>query len=221
MGRPPRGKTLLSEERLLKTAIAIVDELGVDALTMRNLAERLSVTAMSLYRYCDSHETLLDAVQRTILVQFAPEPVKSEQGYREVLTELAKSLRRAFKAHPNAVTLFATRPIRGTRVFEQLNTVLERLARAGFEPSIAHYLVDAITAFTVGLSLEEFASRPRQSTGSQPQIYRPNAHCPVSSGSPAEPVITPGIAPDYETEFIVGLLAMIDGFGNRYAKRAR
>jgi AcrR family transcriptional regulator len=219
LGRPPRGKTLLSEERLLKTAISIIDESGVPALTMRHLAERLSVTAMSLYRYCDSHESLLDAVQQAIIDRYAPPPANNDQSYREALTEMAKALRRTFKAHPQAVVLFATRPT--TRVYAHHDATLRCLAQAGFEPSIAVYLVDAIIAFTVGLSLEEFSRRPQTPLLDEERTQPAKTHRKSRVGgadSPGSVSVKPN---DYETEFIVGLLAMIDGFGSRYAKRVK
>jgi AcrR family transcriptional regulator len=206
-GRPPRGKTLISEERLLKTAIFIIDEFGVPALTMRHLAERLGVTAMSLYRYYDDHEALLDAIQRTIVEGNAPAIIEPGQGYREVVTETAKALRRAFKAHPRAVVLFATRKVHYSS--RHVAAILERLQKAGFEPSIARYLIDAVFAFTIGLSLDEFA-RGEAKPGRPVQ------------GHPGECTSLPlGNVKDYDTEFVVGLLAILDGFGSRFAKRAK
>lgn len=198
LGRPRRGKTLISEERLLKTAIHIVDEGGVEALSMRHLASLLGVTAMSLYRYCADHDALLDAVQRAIIAQYAPPPSEPRRSYREELTELAKALRRAFKAHPRAVVLFATRRATLGRAYD--DTILERLLQSGFEPSIARYLLDAITTFTVGLSLDEFARSSTKSAQEAPEAKRETNH-------------------DYDASFIVGLLAILDGFGSRYKKR--
>jgi len=217
VGRPPRGKTLLSGARIIKTALSIVDEAGVDALSMRSLAARLSVTAMSLYRYCDSHDVLLDTIHDEIIAQHLPHPVTKEQSYREVLTEMAKALRRAIKAHPNAAILFATRPVRGSRSAAHLDAMIGRLLAAGFELSIAVYLIDAVSAFTIGLCLSEFARTPRA------------VGAPMAPSSPAadgdllhlKRLAQHEAKHDYETEFVVGLLAMIDGFGARYAKRTK
>lgn len=189
LGRPPRGKTLISEERMLKLALAIVDEGGAGALTMRALAERLGVTAMSLYRYCDNHEGLLDAVHRQILDQHPTLPISADQSYRQVLTETAKALRRAIVAHPKAASLFATRDAIVPTHREQ---VLMRLSAAGFERSIAQHLLDAVVAFTLGLSLSQYAG-PQSVLGSD----------------------------DHDTSFVLGLLAVIDGFANRYGRRAK
>lgn len=216
LGRPPRGKTLLSESRLIKVALAIVDESGPEALSMRTLAARLGVTAMSLYRYCDSHEALLDELHRRILSEHAPQPVTKDQNYREVLTGMAKALRRAIKAHPKAAILFASRPVRGPSAASYVNAVMGRLIEAGFEHSMAAYLIDAVGAFTVGVCLSEFA-RKSEASGDD----RECAAGPASSLPHLEKLGAIDVKHDYETEFVVGLLALLDGFGSRYAKRAR
>ncbi|MGC4067087.1 MAG: TetR/AcrR family transcriptional regulator [Polyangiaceae bacterium] len=158
-GRPPRGKTLLSEERLLKTAVMLLDEGGVEALSMRQIAERLGVTAMSLYRYCESHDGLLDAVVRELVKEQATRPVTREQGYREVLTEMAKALRRAFKSHPRAALLLAERYVGGRGFLVHEEPARVKLLEAGLDRSMAGYLIDSVLAFTVGLSLAEFTQR--------------------------------------------------------------
>jgi AcrR family transcriptional regulator len=253
-GRPPRGKTLLSEERLLKTAVVLLDEGGVEALSMRQLAERLGVTAMSLYRYCESHEGLLDAVACELVKEQATRPVTREQGYREVLTEMAKALRRAFKSHPRAALLLAERYVgaRGFLVHDEPARV--KLLEAGFDRSMAGYLIDSVLAFTVGLSLAEFtrkdpavtlnasatsgaaregtreglvpgAAREGMREGLTPGAAREVAREGMREGMREGP--TPGAARegdrrrDYDAWFVLGLLAVIDGFGSRFAKRSK
>jgi TetR/AcrR family transcriptional regulator, tetracycline repressor protein len=213
LGRPPKGKTLLSLQRLLKEALFILDEQGERALSMRALAERLGVTAMSLYRYCDSHEALLDAVHDEILAAHPPRPVTREQSWREVTTELARTLRRAFEAHPNAAMLFATRPVRSPRLATHVDAVLGCLVAAGFDPGIAVNLIDAVSAFTVGHSLAVFgqfvASTSRTPSNATEGVLHLNQ------------LAKPERAHDFDAEFVVGLVAILDGFANRYAKRSR
>jgi AcrR family transcriptional regulator len=201
---------------MLKVAIAIVDELGVEALSMRSLAERLGVTAMALYRCIDSHEALLDAVHCEIINEQSLHVVTRESSFREVLTEMAKALRRAFKAHPRAAVLFASRPARGARSLVHLDATIGRLVSAGFEFSMAVYLIDAISAFTVGLCLSEFG-RGKEVPLREPKLTQVGHDAPNLPN--LERLAALQLRHDYETEFIIGLLALIDGFGSRYAKR--
>jgi AcrR family transcriptional regulator len=244
IGRPPKGKTLLSLQRLLKEARTIVDDQGLEALSMRALAERLGVTAMSLYRYCESHEALLDAVHDEILAAYPPRPVTREQSWREVLTEMARALRRAFAAHPNAAMLLATRPVRSPSSSVHIDAVIGRLVESGFDLSIAVNLIDSVSAFTVGHCLAAFgqlgaatsrsetqlgAARSRSETQRSAATSRSETQRSAAESPPeAEPylpylsqVTTTRAATDFDAEFVVGLVAILDGFANRYAKRQR
>jgi len=222
IGRPPKGKTLLSLQRLLKEALAIVDEHGLDGLSMRALAERLGVTAMSLYRYCDSHEALLDAVHDEILGACPPRPVASDQSWREVTTEMARALRRAFAQHPKASMLLATRPARGPRSAPYVDAVLGRLVATGIDLAIAANLVDAISAFTIGHCLSAFGQSGAVTSLSEPQR---DALLLPASAEPALPYLSQvkvaKSTQQFESDFVVGLVAILDGFANRYAKRLR
>lgn len=210
-----------------------MDEQGLEALSMRALAERLGVTAMSLYRYCESHEALLDAVHDEILAAYPPRPVTREQSWREVLTEMARALRRAFAAHPNAAMLFATRPVRSQRSAAHIDAVIGRLVESGFDLSIAVNLIDSVSAFTVGHCLAAFgqlgAATSRSETKlaaatSRSETQRSAAESPPE-GEPYLPylsqVTTTRAATDFDAAFVVGLVAILDGFANRYAKRQR
>ena len=56
----------LTQERVLRAAVALADEQGADALTMRNLGKRLGVEAMSLYNYVASKDDLLGRMVDTV-----------------------------------------------------------------------------------------------------------------------------------------------------------
>jgi TetR/AcrR family transcriptional regulator, tetracycline repressor protein len=219
IGRPPKGKTLLSLQRVLKQAQAILDEQGLEALSMRALAERLGVTAMSLYRYFESHDALLDAVQSEILDAHLPQKVASDLSWREVTVEIARALRRAFAAHPNAAMLFATRPVRTQRAAPFVDIALGRLVEAGFDLGIAVYLLDAVSAFTIGHGLSEFGRSPLAASACPNTPAQPTS---AEAGLRYVSQLAQSQKPhDYEAEFVVGLLAILDGFASRYAKRPR
>jgi TetR/AcrR family transcriptional regulator, tetracycline repressor protein len=222
IGRPPKGKTLLSQQRMLKEALVILDGQGLEALSMRALAERLGVTAMSLYRYCDSHDALLDAVHDEILAAHPPHPVTREQSWREVTTDMARALRRAFEAHPNAAMLFATRPARSQRSAEHVDGVLGRLVESGFGLSIAVYLIDTVSAFTVGHCLAAFGQSVASTSRSDSEGVASQSPSSADPGLPCfrQLAKTKG-AHDFDAEFVVGLVAILDGFACRYAKRLR
>src|SRR5260370_38507466 len=81
----------LSRSRILATALELVDQDGLDALTMRRLADRLRVDPMSIYNHIDGKQVLLDGLAQTLWerVDIPPGPA----DWRKVLRSFATSLR--------------------------------------------------------------------------------------------------------------------------------
>jgi AcrR family transcriptional regulator len=68
-GRGAPTRPTLSRERIVETAIDFVDRRGLAALTMRRLGEELGVEAMSLYRYVNGREDLLEGIVDRMVAQ--------------------------------------------------------------------------------------------------------------------------------------------------------
>jgi AcrR family transcriptional regulator len=203
-------------------ALLIVDDQGLEALSMRALAERLGVTAMSLYRYCDSRDALLDALLDDILAAHPPRAVTPEQSWREVITEFGRALHRAILAHPKAAMLFAVRPVLAQRSASHSDAVLGSLVEAGFGLGIAIYLLETVSAFTIGHGLS--ASSRSIAAAERGGRERPSSIPPALADKGlrfSRQLAGAARAKDIDAEFVVGLLAILDGFANRYAKRSR
>lgn len=109
--RPPRTRTRLTRlttEQVLATALEIVDREGVDALSMRRLAQALDRDAMSVYRYAENKAALLDGVVELVLRELVIDP--DAQDWTQELRLLAHRYRDLALAHPNVVPLLVTRP---------------------------------------------------------------------------------------------------------------
>src|SRR5687768_429272 len=88
--RPRRGpKPKLTVERIVEVAIARADAEGVSALSMRRVADQLSVTAMSLYTYVPSKAELIDLMLDTVYGEPA-RPERVEGGWRARLELIAR-----------------------------------------------------------------------------------------------------------------------------------
>jgi AcrR family transcriptional regulator len=140
----------LTRERVLEAAVSLVDREGLDALTMRRLAEVLGVEAMSLYRHVASKSDLLDGVHEMILGELVVPELKGP--WRSVLRELARAFRRVLEAHPNAVLIFATRPAITPASVELVERVVAVLDRAGFGRDAVHAFQAGVT-FVIGQTL--------------------------------------------------------------------
>jgi TetR/AcrR family tetracycline transcriptional repressor len=127
-GRSAR-RPALDRPAVVRAALELLDEVGLDALTMRALAGRLGVKAASLYRHVRDKEELLvllaDEVSGTI-------PLVTPQGpWKARLSELAHAVRRGLGARRDAARLLATTAPIGPRRLRLIETVLAILRSAG------------------------------------------------------------------------------------------
>ncbi len=125
--RPP-----LSAERIALCAIAMADEEGLEALSMRRLADRLGVEAMSLYHHVPSKAALLEAMAdqlgRTL-------PLPPAVAWRESLLAAARSWRDLARQHPGVFPLLATRATAGEALLDRVSILIGRLQAGGFTPA--------------------------------------------------------------------------------------
>ena len=156
----------LSRSLIIDTAIAQIDRVGPEALSMRSLAKDLGVEAMSLYRYVRGRDDLLegvtDALTGDLSARLEAELTDHWQGF---LQTLAHQVRRIAVEHPRAFPLVATRhpaapwlrpPLRSIAL---VNTFLRALIGYGFTDAQAVAAYRSFTSFLVGQLLLESAVR--------------------------------------------------------------
>ena len=130
-GRPRAPRGSLSRGAILDGAVAVLDERGPTALTMRSLAERLGVRPMALYTYFASKDELLDAVRDHLLRDLDSRP--ADGAWDDRLRVVGLALYRLLVAHPALIHLFATRPLAGDEAAEATEAHLRVLREAGFD----------------------------------------------------------------------------------------
>ncbi|MBO8195585.1 TetR/AcrR family transcriptional regulator C-terminal domain-containing protein [Streptomyces oryzae] len=166
MPRPPR----ISRPAVLDEALRTLDEEGIEALSMRRLAQRLGVTSPSLYKYVRDREGVFEAVVDAI-VQEINEGWSPTGSWRAELDGMARRYFRTFRRHPHAVPLVMHRPTRNQRSLDSFDTVLNVLTAAGWPVRNAaravlltesYALGATLTAVSPGVPLtsEDLASRP-------------------------------------------------------------
>lgn len=155
----------LSRDRIVATAIEFVDKHGLTALTMRKLGRELGVEAMSLYRYVNGREDLLEAVVDDMVGKLHLHPGRDQlgesDGWQAYLQLLAHGVRALARAHPNLFPLIATRhpaapwlrpPLRSLRLVEEF---LATLVARGFSQMRAVAAYRAFSSFLLGHLLLE------------------------------------------------------------------
>ena len=158
------GSTGLTRESIVDAAAELIDAEGFEALTMRRLAERCGVGAMTLYGYFRTKEELLAALGDRAL-SGVELPAEQGQTWQEQVTEVFRSVRRTFIEHPELAQIVATQPIDGVAAYRGAEVVFAAFERAGLDDEQAVAAFEALTSFTAGFTLREAAraSRPEQS----------------------------------------------------------
>jgi TetR/AcrR family tetracycline transcriptional repressor len=187
--RPPAGRPGpgLSRERIVTAAIQLIDAEGVSALTMRRLGSTLDVEAMSLYRYVNGREDLLEAVVDALVATIevpAPGHLKPVDGWQGFLQVLAHDVRRLALEHPAAFPLIATRhpaapwlrpPLRSLRIVEAF---LDGLRARGFTDEHAVTAYRTFTSFLLGHLLLESAMQGAEMSPAEEPLDEGDAELP-------------------------------------------
>jgi TetR/AcrR family transcriptional regulator, tetracycline repressor protein len=92
----------LTRERVISTALRIMDEEGLDAVTMRRIGRELGVEAMSLYNHVEDKDDILTGICEHVLAQFR---VPEVDDWGEAARLGAREYRRLLRDHPNVITL--------------------------------------------------------------------------------------------------------------------
>jgi AcrR family transcriptional regulator len=125
----------LSRERVLRAAIALADERGIEALTMRVLAGRLGIEAASLYNHVSGKDDLLLGMADLVIAEI--DLPSGDAGWREAMRRRAMSARQLFARHPWAAALIDTRMQAQPSGLAYADRVLGTLLRAGLTPALA------------------------------------------------------------------------------------
>jgi len=103
MGRP--SKPIISKEGAIKVALDIIDEEGLDKLSLQSVAKRMGVRAPSLYYHFENKSELLGGVAKLILRRPLPTKLDERQDWKESMVDLCIWARRSLMKHPNAAPL--------------------------------------------------------------------------------------------------------------------
>lgn len=214
--RAPRGS--LNTALVLDAALAVVDHLGIDGLTVRAVARELGRPPMTLYSYFDSKRALVDSVFDRLLDRLLT--VHHRATWQEEVDAACRHMRRELLDHPQWVPLLARArvPQPALRVYEHL---LGLLRRDGLGAEEAMFAVSSVIAHALGAVLVE------QMLGGAPSI--PEQRLRLVGGIVAR---SPGAFPrvaeasakfdrwNFERVFEVGLHSLIRGLDRTDRRRS-
>src|SRR3954469_7310190 len=141
----------LSRDRILRAALVLADESGIESLTMRKLGRELGFEAMSLYNHVANKDDLLDGILDLVLEESEmPSPAGD---WAAAVRSSAISVHRALRRHPWACNLLmAPAHIRPARL-RYMDALLGRLREAGFTAETTYHAYHVLDAHIFGFSL--------------------------------------------------------------------
>ncbi|MDX3353046.1 TetR/AcrR family transcriptional regulator [Streptomyces sp. ME01-24h] len=155
MARP--RKPLLSRERIVATALALVDGEGLQALSTRRLAAELGVSGPSLYNHFTTKDEILDAVADAVVGEVDLSVFEDGRDWPDALAAWARSYRAALAAHPHIVPLLARGPGRRPAGLRMADAVFGGMTAAGWPPAHATRVGALMRYFVAGSALGSFA----------------------------------------------------------------
>lgn len=158
--RPPRGRARgLSREQVVGAAITIADHEGLEALTMRRVAEQLGAGTMSLYWYVRSKDELIELMRDEVAGEHTLQP---SGDWRSDLARFARDTRAMFLRHPwLASVAFGTPPL-GPNALRQDELTMAAMSSLGVDLQTQGAIGAAVYFFVVGFVLRELAQEQVQ-----------------------------------------------------------
>ena len=155
--RPAR----LTRERVLRTAIELADSSGIDAVTMRRLAELLGVEPMSLYYHLPNKQAILDGVLELVFAEiehetggFAIDVQQADAAWQAKLRERVLAARRVMLRHPWAPSVLESRTELGLSTARYVDSIVGTLRSGGFSYDLIHHAMHALGSRMYGFSQE-------------------------------------------------------------------
>jgi AcrR family transcriptional regulator len=202
----------LSRERVLRAAITHADAGGLEALTMRTLAEELGVAPMALYRHIANKDDLVDAMVDVVFSEI--DLPASTAGWKTAMRQRAISAREVLSRHRWAIGLMESRTNPGPANLRHHDAVIGTLRAAGFTIPMAAHAYSLVDSYIYGFALTQmnlpFDTSPEVAEVAQSMLqpFHPNEY-PNLVEFIAEHAMKPGY--DYGDEFVYGLDVILDG----------
>lgn len=147
----------LSRDLIAATALDLLDEHGVEALSMRGLAKALRVKAPSLYNHVEGIDDIIDMVQELVDQEIDQDPILvGDWPLREGLAAVARSYRAAYMRHPAALSLVVRRVMKAPTAIALYDNLAAFMIRHGVPTSELLTSLAMIDGLVIGSTVDTF-----------------------------------------------------------------
>jgi AcrR family transcriptional regulator len=215
--KPSKRREPVTRERVLAAALALADEGGIEAVTMRRIGDALAVEAMALYRHVANKDDIVAGIVDLVFAEIYAPP--AEADWKTAMRDRAVSMREALARHPWAVSLMESRAQPGPAYLGHHDAVLGNLRTAGFSVADAAHAYSLLDSYIYGFAMTHMnlPNHPQsplehETAGRQMlQPFAPNAY-PYLVEWLTEHAMRPGY--DYVLEFDYGIEFILDGLAS-------
>ncbi len=199
---------------MLHAAVALADEGGFESVTMRKLAKKLGVEAMSLYNHVSGKDDLLDGMIDIVFSEI--EAPSADGDWKAALRARAVSTRNALTRHRWAIGLMEGRTNHGPANLRLHDAVLGCLRAAGFSVEMAVHAYSVQDAYIYGFALQErdMSSESATDFAAEAQRQMREYEAVLDDYPHLVEVVGGHVAKagyDYASEFVFGLDLILDG----------
>ena len=149
----PTPRPALSQERVLRAAVTLADEIGIASLSMRKLGEALGVEAMSLYRHVANKDAILKGIVDIVAGEFEAPAVRG--NWKAAMRRRTLSAHEALVRHPWATMLIVSRANVGPAMLHYVDATIGCLREAGFSFAMADQAWNALDSYVYGFTLQK------------------------------------------------------------------
>jgi AcrR family transcriptional regulator len=211
---PGVRRSPLSRDRILRAAVTLADEGGIDSVSMRKLSQEFGVVPMALYKHIANKDELLDGMIDVVVSEI--EAPGTGADWRTAVRQRILSARRTLLGHLWASQVIESRTTQTPTVLAYMDSMIGIFLAGGFSVDLTHHVMHALGSRILGFSQELFnppvgvdphvqAAALRSMSGTYPHLARVAARADHDEGS----AVGPGCDDQFEFEFTLDLL--LDG----------
>jgi len=177
-----RRRRVLTLDEIVEAALAILDREGLDAVSMRRLAEHLGVGTMTLYHYVADKDELAEHVSERVMAEVVI-PGEVPTHWREALSEIAVRTRDTFLRHPWIFDAFGRQRVATPSVLRHAEQTAAAVEGLDVDAATASAIAGAVDDFVIGHAMREVARRRLSSEGDAPLRLSDEASALIESGA--------------------------------------
>ena len=213
-----RGRPAIPLDRIVTTALQIVDDEGADALSMRTLAQRLDSGTATLYRHFTGRADLIAHVVDLVFGSVEIDAAKvSAMPWQEACKTAAYAMFDVLRRHPNVAPLLGADVLIGPNAMAGREGLIAILLDNGFPPALAARSYATLARYILGFAIQLTSHRDDLDDAGLSQVF----HDLDPRQFPATVKVADNLPVPLDDEFAFGLELIIDGLTQTLARRGK